>query len=86
LSFSEYIGFNFSYAIAAAATIGLIAWFIKGILSSSRLTVVLSVVLLLIYTYVFTILQLQDYALLLGSVGLFITLAVIMHFSKKIQW
>jgi len=86
LSFSEYIGFNFSYAIAAAATIGLIAWFIKGILSSSRLTVVLSVVLLLIYTYVFTILQLQDYALLLGSVGLFITLAVIMHFSKRIQW
>jgi inner membrane protein len=83
---SEYIGFNFSYAIAAAATIGLIAWFIKGILSSSRLTVVLSLVLLLIYTYVFTILQLQDYALLLGSVGLFITLAVIMHFSKKIQW
>jgi len=86
LSFSEYIGFNFSYAIAAAATIGLIAWFIKGILSSSRLTAILSVVLLLIYTYVFTILQLQDYALLLGSVGLFITLAVIMHFSKKVQW
>jgi inner membrane protein len=86
LSFSEYIGFNFSYAIAAAATIGLIAWFVKGILSSARLTVILSVVLLLIYTYVFTILQLQDYALLLGSVGLFITLAVIMHFSKKIQW
>jgi inner membrane protein len=86
LSFSEYIGFNFSYAIAAVATIGLIAWFVKDILSSSRLTAVLSVVLLLIYTYVFTILQLQDYALLLGSVGLFITLAVIMHFSKKIQW
>lgn len=86
LSFSEYIGFNFSYAIAAAATIGLIAWFIKDVLASSRLTVVLSVVLLLIYTYVFTILQLQDYALLLGSIGLFITLAVIMHFSKKIQW
>jgi inner membrane protein len=86
LSFSEYIGFNFSYAVAAVATIGLIAWFVKGILSSSRLTIILSVVLLLVYTYVFTILQLQDYALLLGSVGLFITLAVIMHFSKKIQW
>jgi inner membrane protein len=86
LSFSEYIGFNFSYAVAAVATIALITWFVKGILSSSRLTITLSVVLLLVYTYVFTILQLQDYALLLGSVGLFITLAVIMHFSKKIQW
>ena len=85
LSFSEYIGFNFSYVIASVATIGLIAWFVKGILSSSRLSIILSLVLLLVYTYVFTILQLQDYALLLGSVGLFITLAVIMHFSKKIQ-
>ena len=86
LSFSEYIGFNFSYVIASIATIGLIAWFVNGILSSARLTTVLSVVLLLVYTYVFTILQLQDYSLLLGSIGLFAALAVIMHFSKKIQW
>jgi inner membrane protein len=86
LSFSEYIGFNVSYAVASVVTIGLIAWFVKGVLSSSRLSIILSVVLLLMYTYVFTILQLQDYSLLLGSIGLFITLAVIMHFSKKIQW
>ncbi len=86
LSFSEYIGFNLSYVIASIATIGLIAWFVKGVLNSSRLSVILAMVLLLMYTYVFTILQLQDYALLLGSIGLFITLAVIMQFSKKIQW
>ncbi len=86
LSFSEYIGFNLSYVIASIATIGLIAWFVKGILVSSKLTTILSMVLLLMYTYVFSILQLQDYALLLGSIGLFFTLAVIMHFSKKIQW
>lgn len=86
LSFSEYIGFNFSYVVSSVATIVLIAWFVKDILSSPALSIVLSLVLLLVYTYVFTILQLQDYALLLGSVGLFITLAVIMHFSKKVQW
>ena len=86
LSFSEYIGFNLSYLIASVATIGLIAWFVKGILASGRLSAMLSVVLLLMYTYIFTILQLQDYSLLFGSIGLFLTLAVIMHFSKKIQW
>jgi inner membrane protein len=86
LSFSEYIGFNLSYLIASAATIGLITWFVRGILSSGRLSAVLAAVLLLMYTYIFTILQLQDYSLLFGSIGLFITLAVIMHFSKKIQW
>ena len=86
LSFSEYIGFNFSYAIASIATIGLIGWFAKSILISGRLSGILAAVLVLMYTYVFTILQLQDYALLLGSIGLFITLAIIMYFSRKNQW
>ncbi len=86
LSFSEYVGFNTAYGIAALATVGLITWFVRGLLGSSKLSMLLSFVLVLLYSYVFTILQLQDYALLLGSVGLFLTLAVVMYFSKKIQW
>ncbi|MDB5196387.1 MAG: creD [Flaviaesturariibacter sp.] len=86
LSFSEYIGFNLSYAIASVCTIGLITWFVRGLLSSGRLSALLSAILVLMYTYVFTILQLQDYSLLFGSIGLFLTLAVIMYFSKKLQW
>jgi len=86
LSFSEYTGFNTAYIIASIATIGLIAWFVRGILQSSKLTSLLGIILALMYSYIFTILQLQDYSLLLGSIGLFLTLAVIMHFSKKIQW
>jgi len=86
LSFSEYIGFNPAYAVAAICTIGLIAWFVNGILQSGRLSTLLALVLVMVYGYVFTILQLQDYSLLLGSVGLFITLAIIMHFSRRLQW
>ncbi len=86
LSFSEYIGFNAAYAVASFATIGLIGWFVSGVLSSGKLSLLLSVILLFVYSYVFTILQLQDYALLLGSIGLFATLAIIMYFSRKTQW
>lgn len=86
LSFSEYTGFNIAYIIASVATVGLIGWFVKGILQSSRLTTILSVILVIMYSYLFTILQLQDYSLILGSIGLFFTLAVIMHFSKRIKW
>jgi inner membrane protein len=85
LSLSEYLSFNFSYLIATASTIGLISWFVKSILSSFKLTTVLSLVLLVMYTYIFTLLQLQDYALLFGSIGLFIMLAVVMYFSKRIN-
>ena len=86
LSISEYTGFNTAYLIASVATIGLIAWFVKSILDSGKATTLLSVVLVLIYSYVFSLLQLQDYSLLLGSIGLFLTLAVVMKFSKKMQW
>jgi inner membrane protein len=86
LSVAEYIGFNPAYAIASICTIGLIGWFVKGIIASGRLSTILSFVLLLVYSYVFSILQLQDYALLLGSIGLFITLATVMYFSRKLQW
>jgi len=86
LSFSEYIGFNAAYGVAALATVGLIGWFVKGLLGSMRLSMLLSFVLVLLYSYVFTILQLQDYALLIGSVGLFITLAIVMYYSRKVQW
>ncbi|RYY40198.1 MAG: cell envelope integrity protein CreD [Chitinophagaceae bacterium] len=86
LSFSEYIGFNFAYALSALATFALIGWFVKGLLQSARLSTLLSAVLVLLYGYVFTILQLQDFALLLGSLGLFLTLAIVMYFSRKINW
>ncbi len=86
LSFAEYTGFNIAYIISSLSVIGLIGWFVKGVLGSTRLAAILSIVLILTYTYVFTILQLQDFALILGSVGLFITLGIIMYFSRKIKW
>lgn len=86
LSISEYTGFNAAYLLASFATIGLISWFIKNILQSARITTILSVVLVLIYSYVFSLLQLKDYSLLLGSIGLFLTLAVVMYFSKRLKW
>ncbi len=86
LSFSEYTGFNMAYLLASVATVGLIAWFVKNVLQSGRATTILSAVLVIIYSYIFSLLQLSDYSLLLGSIGLFLALAVVMYFSRKMQW
>jgi len=86
LSFSEYIGFNSAYLTAAAATIILIAWFVRSILRSSKMSLFIGALLTLLYGFIFTLIQLQDYALLMGSIGLFITLGVVMYFSRKIKW
>jgi inner membrane protein len=86
LSVSEYTGFNLAYLIAGIATIGLVTWYVGSIMQSSRLALFISFVLAVVYSYIFTIIQLQDYALLMGSIGLFIALGIIMYFSRKLQW
>ncbi len=86
LSISEYIGFDKSYLISALATILLICWFIKGIVKKTQIMGIVFVVLALLYSYIFVIIQLDELALLAGSIGLFIILALLMYFSRKITW
>jgi inner membrane protein len=38
------------------------------------------------YALIFTMIQVQEFALIMGSIGLFIILAVVMYFSNKITW
>ncbi|MFZ4477242.1 MAG: inner membrane CreD family protein [Saprospiraceae bacterium] len=42
--------------------------------------------LTVLYGFLFVVLQQQDYALLIGSIGLFLILAAVMYFSRKIEW
>ncbi|MBK7608019.1 MAG: inner membrane CreD family protein [Saprospiraceae bacterium] len=38
------------------------------------------------YGFIFILIQLQDWALLIGSVGLFVVLTAVMYFSKRINF
>jgi inner membrane protein len=86
LSLSEHIHFNSAYLISSAAIIGMIGFYTVTIFKNKKLTALMSGVLILLYGFIYTILQLEDYALLMGSIGLFIVLAVIMYLSRKIDW
>jgi len=86
VSLSEQLSFNLAYLIASISIITLITIYAHSIFKSYRLTSILAFVLIILYGFLFTILQLQDYSLLLGSIGLFIALAVVMYLSRKIDW
>lgn len=86
LSLSEQIGFNLAYLTAAVATIGLIVVYSASILKSTRLVIQLALMLSAIYGFIFIILQLEDYALLAGSLGIFAALAAVMYYSRKVDW
>lgn len=86
LSLSEHIGFNMAYITAAVMILAMITLYMKQVFRSLKFTLITSAVLAGLYVYIFTLLQLQDYALLIGSIGLFIILALIMWLSLKINW
>lgn len=86
LSFSEPIGFNAAYIIAASATIGLISWYSKFLLKKGSKVFILTLILSILYAYIFTLLQMEDLALLVGSLGLFSALVITMYLSRNTDW
>ena len=86
LSISEHLNFNLAFIVSAIATLVLIAGYVRAILNSGKLALLISGILTVLYSFIFTIIQLQDYALLIGSIGVFIILGIMMYFSRKIDW
>ncbi len=86
IALSEHISFLFSYIVASTAIIGLIVLYVKNIFQSVFLTRLMGLMLLILYLFIYIIIQSQDYALLMGSIGLFIVLAAVMYLSRNIDW
>lgn len=86
LSISEHMAFNLAFVLAALATLLLITAYVRAILGSNKLALFLTGILTILYTFIFVIIQLQDFALLIGSLGIFMVLALVMYFSRKIDW
>ncbi len=86
LSLSEHLGFNPAYLIAATVTTVLIGVYSAGVFGNQRLAVQLFLLLAMIYGFIFVVLQLEDYALLAGSVGIFAALAAVMYYSRHVDW
>jgi inner membrane protein len=86
LSLTEHMRFNLAYVIASGGVVCLITIYAAWISSKWQIAAVVFGVLVALYGFLFVTLQLQDYALLLGGVGLFVALSLIMFLTRKIDW
>ena len=86
LSASEFIGFSLSYLIAAVAATGLITWYCSHFLGGGMRTLMIGGGLLGVYTFLYITLRQQDYALLMGTIALFVALALVMYVTRKVDW
>jgi inner membrane protein len=86
LSISEHAPFLVAYTIASVATVGLISAYGAALLQSRLRVLGLAGVLALLYGYLYVLLQLEDWALLMGSIGLFLILALVMYTTRTVDW
>jgi len=86
ISISEHSNFNTAYIISSISIVGMISLYSLTILKSKKLSLLLMATLTSIYGFLFVTLQLADYALLMGSIGLTLILAATMYFTRNINW
>jgi inner membrane protein len=86
LALSEHIGFAASYAVAAAALVVLITSYIAGATTGRKAAFAIGAALAATYGALYAILLSEDYALLYGSLLLFVILAVLMLLTRRLDW
>ena len=86
LSLGEHLGFAAAYVIAAAAVIMLVAAYAWAAMGSAQSGMVVGGVVMGLYGFLYVLLMLEEYSLLVGSVGLFLILAAIMYVTRHVDW
>jgi len=86
IALAEYIGFNLAFIIASLVIVSMITAYIHSLFKKWNITIVIGSALVLLYVYLFTVVQIADYALIIGNIGLVIILGLVMVFSRRIDW
>lgn len=85
LSFTEFIDFWGAYAIVTAMTVGLISLYIKAIISKNKAVWQIAGILIAEYAIIAILINMGTLALLVGSLLLFIIIAMAMYFTIKLK-
>ncbi|MEN7342683.1 MAG: cell envelope integrity protein CreD [Pseudomonadota bacterium] len=86
VSFAEHIGFGPAYTIATLACSGLIGIYLTAVLGARRHGATFAGAIGILYSMLFVILHSEDYALLMGTLLLFMVLALLMLSTRHTDW
>ncbi len=86
LSLSEHIGFGAAYLVAALASLLLQTTYLRHVLDSRARGLAFGGGFAAMYGLLYVLLGLEDYALLVGSLFLFATLAAVMLLTRRVDW
>lgn len=85
LSLAEIVGFGIAYFISTTAVVLQTGLLTRAIMRSWPRCLVFSGVLAAVYGYLYLLLDLEEISLLVGSIGLFVLLSVVMFIPRKLN-
>jgi inner membrane protein len=85
LSMAEYMLFDIAYAISAIVVTLMVMLYAGAIFSNRKYGIIVGLILFMLYAYFYTLLQLQLYSLLFGSIGMAVMLSVIMLLTRNLH-
>lgn len=86
LAISETLGFDMAYVISSGAVTGLIIFYVRGFLSEKKFTRMILIEQIVLSAFFYVLLSLEEHALLIGSLGLFLALGLFMAITRKFDW
>ena len=86
LSLAEQIGFQGAYALAASMIAGLVTSYAWSVLGSVSRAASMGAVISGLYAFLYVLISLEDFALLVGALALFLVLAALMYTTRRVNW
>lgn len=86
LALTEHIGFEWAYILAALIITVYITLYIRSAFDRAPLTRAIAGLLVILYGFFYSLLQLEDYALLMGSLGLLVLVGAMLYITRKVDW
>lgn len=85
LSLSEQIRFDLAYGIASAVDIAVVSLYV-GRTVRRHVGWIAAAVLAMVHGWMFVLLQMEDFVLLSGTVGLLLALVTVMYVTRNVDW
>ena len=86
LSLSEFFSFNASYSMASVAVILLISGYSSVVLKQRKRGLLTAVLFAVLYGFIFMMVRAEQTSLLMGSLAIWLLLALVMYLTRKIDW
>jgi inner membrane protein len=85
LSLAEHIDFRWAFTAAAAVTICMNSLYVASVLNSKMHGLVMAALLAGLYTLLFSLLKMEDFSLLAGTILVVIMMGVLMFFTRRLS-